>query len=213
MHNHQNIKFLFFRVYTRIKKFEQTLSDTLRVTTRGRGLRESDREVSKTSAARFLSAGRGRSSYQFKSFRTSQAEDKIENDNDHQNDEEDDRFPMKSSQRFFKKVSKMKQMRPDSARKFDNNLCKERDGKSDKESPTERNCILLPREARDGRDKNSSLKRQRSSLGNFIRNTSPTKRKGEQRKKRNSLTAPRKREVLLSRISIYIVFMFVICHR
>jgi uncharacterized membrane protein YkgB len=37
----------------------------------------------------------------------------------------------------------------------------------------------------------------------------------EQRKqeRQNAWSTPRKREVLLSRISIYIVFMFVSCHR
>ncbi len=32
-------------------------------------------------------------------------------------------------------------------------------------------------------------------------------------RKKNSFNTPRRREVQLSKISIYIVFMFVICHR
>lgn len=53
-----------------------------------------------------------------------------------------------------------------------------------------------------------------SSIGSFSQQSSMIvrSRATQSKKKQASLTTPRKREVLLSRISIYIVFMFVICH-
>ena len=54
----------------------------------------------------------------------------------------------------------------------------------------------------------------RNDINKFGRN-SISLRSGAKNKKKNSnaTTTPRRREVLLSKISVYIVYMFVCCHR
>ena len=55
----------------------------------------------------------------------------------------------------------------------------------------------------------------RNNIKKFGHNSSINSRSGNKLNKKNSnaTTTPRRREVLLSKISVYIVYMFVCCHR
>lgn len=199
---------LNYRVYTRIKKFEQTLRDTLRANTRGRLSSDKDEKEQniRTTSARWLTADHGHNSYKFRSVQRLNSTNENVHREEVKMEQIEEGYDKERSKSLLSRIGRKRQKAsevPDSDL-FENSFAKVEKS----ECPSERSCILLPREAPD----QAKLNRKKSSFGSFIRSTSRRK-KDQERTKRNSLTTPRKREVLLSRISIYIVFMFVICHR
>ena len=186
---------LNYRVYTRIKKYERTLRDTLR--SRSTMDDSMPTEDERNGSLKWIRSC-------LRKGHRSQSETGLG--------------------KSYKFKSKMVLKNGGTKNKDQvNDLIHETDNDNRRQSPTVENSILMHPESssrngspdeRINKQRSNESARSNSSSNNLGRKSSLNRsRINSKRRRNNSLTAPRKREVLLSRISIYIVFMFVICHR